>query len=193
MNIGITLTSSMEVGQEYIDLTENVAKVLAQKGHGIVYGGTSYGMMRRLAEVYKENQGNSLTGVMAQDLIDATKNYEKFEGLDREYTMKTMEERKRKIIELSDAYIILPGGYGTFEEIASIVGGQANKLFSKPIAFYNYKNYYDSLFHFLKEMFELRFSKVDPDRLYFASDNLSDILVFFERYSREDLPDKFVV
>ncbi len=192
MKVGITLTSSMDVGQEYIQLTEEVASVFAKKGYGIVYGGTSYGMMKRLAEVYKENGGIDLTGVMAEDLIAATKNYEKFGKLDQEFTVKTMEDRKRKIITLSDAYLILPGGWGTFEEIASIVGGVANKLYSKPIAFYNYKNYYNSLFRFLEEMYKLKFSRVRPDQTYFSSDNLNEIIYFFENYSSKDLPDKFV-
>ena len=182
----------MDVGQEYIDLTEEVASTLAKKNYGIVYGGTSYGMMKKLAEVYKEHGGGSLTGVMAEDLIAATKNYEKFDRLDKEFTVKTMEDRKRKIISLSDAYLILPGGWGTFEEIASIVGGQVNKLYSKPIAFYNYKKYYDTLFQFLKEMYQLKFSRVNPDNAYYSSDNLSEILSFFKTYSKEELPDKFV-
>ncbi|OGK29525.1 Rossman fold protein, TIGR00730 family [Candidatus Roizmanbacteria bacterium RIFCSPLOWO2_01_FULL_42_14] len=192
MRIGITLTSSLDIGQKYIDLTETVAKIFAQKSHGIVYGGTSYGMMKKLAEAYKQHGGTSLCGVLAEDLVAVTKNYEKFDQLDEEYTVATMEDRKRKIIELSDAYLILPGGYGTFEEIGSIIGGQANKLYSKPIAIMNFEGFYDNLFTFLSEMHEKAFSRIAPEELFFSSDNLDEILKFYEGYNKKDLKDKFV-
>lgn len=192
MKIGITLTSSLDIGQKYIDLTELVAKTLAQRGHGIVYGGTSYGMMKKLAEVYKSNGGSSLCGVIAEDLMAVTKNYEKYDHLDEEYTVATIEDRKKKIVELSDAYLILPGGYGTFEEIGSIIGGQANKLYSKPIAFYNFEGFYDALFNFLNEMHQKSFSRIAPHEVFFSSDNLDDILHFYQNFSAKDLTDKFV-
>ncbi|SRR5258706_9866533 len=192
MRIGITLTSSLDVDQKYIDLTDQVATTIASKGYGIVYGGTAYGMMNKLAESYKKAGGNDLCGVIAKDLMAVTKNYEKFSGLDEEFVVETMEDRKKKIISLSDAYIILPGGYGTFEEIGSIVGGQANKLYSKPIAFYNYEGYYDTLFTFLDEMFARKFSRIKPQEVFFRSDDLEEIISFFEKYSKKELRDKFV-
>lgn len=192
MRIGITLTSSLDVDQKYIDLTKQVASAIARKGHGIVYGGTAYGMMLRLAKSYKNAGGTDLCGVMAKDLIAVTKNYEKYSQLDEEFLVDSMEDRKRKIISLSDAYIILPGGYGTFEEIASIIVGQANKLYSKPIAFYNFEGYYNTLFTFLNEIFKEKFSRIAPDQLYFSSDKLNNIFEFFESYSKKELTDKFV-
>lgn len=192
MRIGITLTSSLDVDQRYIDLTDVVAKTIATSGNGIVYGGTDYGMMSRLAESYKLAGGKDLCGVMAKDLMSVTKNYKKFDGLDEEHVVNTMEDRKRKIIELSDAYIILPGGWGTFEEIGSIVGGQANKLYSKPIAFFNFEGYYDTLFDFLQKMFREKFSRINPNEIFFSSDNLDLILKFFDEYSSKELRDKFV-
>lgn len=192
MRIGITLTSSLDVDHKYIDLTDKVASTLAVKKYGIVYGGTAYGMMNKLAESYKSAGGDDLCGVMAKDLMAVTKNYEKFAELDEEHTVETMEDRKAKIISLSDAYIILPGGYGTFEEIGSIIGGQANKMYSKPIAFFNFEGYYDTLFQFLEEMFEQKFSKIRPSEVFFRSDNLEEILSFFETYSTKELKDKFV-
>lgn len=188
----MTLTSSLDVDQKYIDLTEQVASTLAQQGYGIVYGGTAYGMMLKLAESYKNAGGQELCGVLARDLMAVTKNYEKFSSLDKEFTVETMEDRKKRIISLSDAYIILPGGYGTFEEIGSIIGGQANKLYSKPIAFYNFEGYYNTLFSFFDEMYRGKFSRINPNELYFASDNLREIIKFFENYSATELTDKFV-
>lgn len=192
MRIGISLTSSLDVDQKYIDLTDQVASTIASKGYGIVYGGTAYGMMSKLAESYKNAGGKDLCGVMAKDLMIVTKNYQKFSKLDEEYVVDTMEDRKKKIISLSDAYIILPGGYGTFEEIGSIIGGQTNKLYSKPIAFYNFEGYYNTFFKFLEEMFEQKFSRIKPSEVFFSSEHLDEIISFFEHYSKKDLKDKFV-
>src|SRR3989344_3552448 len=192
MRIGITLTSSLDVDQKYIDLTEKVASAIASKNYGIVYGGTDYGMMRKLAETYKKSGGRDLCGVFAKDLMEVTKNYTKFSSLDEEHVVDTVEERKRKIISLSDAYLILPGGYGTLEEIGSIVGGQANKLYPKPSAFLNYEGFYDYLFKFLDEVFNKRFSRIQKDELFFISDNLEEVMVYFREYSSKNLKDKFV-
>lgn len=192
MNIGITLTSSLSVGQEYINLTEEVARTLANKQFGIVYGGTDYGMMSTLANSYKQASGNALTGVMAKDLMAVTKGYVAFDGLDQTYLEDTMEDRKHRIVEQSDAFIILPGGYGTFEEIGSIVGGKVNKLYDKPIAIYNYNGFYNKLLEFLDEMQQKDFSKIPITEFVFISDNLDDIIKHFEGYQPKELLDKFV-
>jgi len=192
MKIGITLTSSLEVGQEYIDLTEQVAKALADRNMGIVYGGTAYGMMSTLATSYKVAGGTDLTGVMAKDLMAVTKNYIAFESLDQSFIEETMENRKHKMIELSDAFIILPGGYGTIEEIGTIVGGRVNKLFDKPIAVYNHKGFYDTLLTFLDEIHDKAFSKIAKDEILFVSDDLDKILGYFQGYHQKEVADKFV-
>lgn len=192
MKIGITLTSSLTVGQEYIELTKQVARALAEKGHGIVYGGTDYGMMSTLATTYKSFDGKDLTGVMAKDLMAVTKEYVAYDGLDSSFLEESMEDRKHRIVELSDAFIILPGGYGTFEEIGSIIGGKVNKLYDKPIALYNFNGFCDTLVSFLDEMQSKDFSKVPISEFVFISNELEDILTYFADYKTKELADKFV-
>ena len=192
MYIGVTLTSSLEVGEEYIGLTKVVARAIAKRNMGIVYGGTNYGMMSTLAESYKQSGGATLTGVMAKDLMAVTKGYAAFEGLDQTFTEDTMEDRKHRIIELSDAFIILPGGYGTLEEIGSIVGGRVNKLFDKPIAILNHDGFYDTLLAFLDEMHDKAFSKIAKEEIVFVSEDVEAILDYFENYSESELTDKFI-
>ena len=192
MRIGITLTSSLSVGDDYIALTEKVAKSIAEKQYGIVYGGTHYGMMSTLAESYKMAGGEDLTGVMAKDLMKVTKGYIAFNGLDHSYLEETMENRKHRIVEQSDAFIILPGGYGTFEEIGTIIGGKVNKLYDKPIAVFNYGGFYDTLLNFLDEMQQKDFSKIPISKFVYVSDDLDDIFNYFESYVPKELVDKFV-
>lgn len=192
MKIGITLTSSLSVGQEYIDLTRTVAKVLAHNGFGVVYGGTEYGMMAELAQSYKNAGGNELIGVMSEELKSVTKEYKAFENLDKAIWTNQMGERVRGIIDNSDGFIILPGGYGTLEEMMSIVGGKANKIFDKPIVILNHNHYYDTLIAFFEEMQNKQFSKITIGELVHVCETLDDIVNYFKSYSQTMLPDKFV-
>ena len=192
MRIGITLTSSLSVGQEYINLTKNIAERLANDDIGIVYGGTDYGMMSELASAYKGAGGDNLTGVMAKDLMAVTTGYVAFDGLDHAYLEETMSDRKRRIVLESDAFIMLPGGYGTFEEIGEIIGGKVNKLYDKPIALFNYGGFYDTLLDFLDEMQQKEFSKVPLSDFVFVSDDLYEVLTYINNYQKKELEDKFV-
>jgi hypothetical protein len=192
MKIGITLTSSLHVGQEYIDLTRVVVKSIAEKGHSIVYGGTSYGMMLELAEIYKKFEGKKLIGVMAKDLIAVTKGYTAYEKLDEKHIVDTIGERIAKITQLSDSLLILPGGYGTIEEMASMIGGKVNKLYDKPIAMYNYNGFYDTAILFFNELHQKEFTKIKFEDVVFVSKNIDDIINYFTNYQSAQIADKFI-
>jgi uncharacterized protein (TIGR00730 family) len=182
----------MHVGDEYIELTRKVAERFAAEKFGVVYGGTSYGMMKELAESYKTAGGNDLVGVMAEDLIQVTKGYEAYENLDERHIEPTMEMRKYRIAQLSDGFIVLPGGYGSFEELGSFLGGNINKLYSKPVVLYNYGRFYDRLIAFFDEMVEKKFSKINLREAAFVTDNLNEAVKFFKEYQQKELVDKFV-
>lgn len=192
MNIAITLTSSSHVGEQYIDLTRRIAKKIAQNNHGIVYGGTAYGMMLELAQAYKDAGGNNLAGVMADDLIAVTKGYEAYQYLDEQHVVRTMSERKDKIFDTADGVIILPGGWGTIEEFVTVTGGKVNKLLDKPIAIFNYDGFYDTMIKFFDELQEKEFTKIAFQDVVYVSDNIDDILHYLANYKSVELTDKFV-
>ena len=192
MNIAITLTSSLHVGQEYIDLTHQVAERLAKDGHGIVYGGTAYGMMLELGEAYKRSGGKRLIGVMSKDLMEVTKGYKAFDGLDEQYIEATYSTRKDKICSKAQAVLALPGGYGTLDELVTYVTSKVNKLYDVPIALYNYNGFYDTFLAFCNEMKSKDFSKIALEDVALVSDNLDEILEYFQSYKPTELSDKFV-
>jgi uncharacterized protein (TIGR00730 family) len=191
MRVGITLTSSLSVGDSYIRLTKHVAGYLAHQDAGVVYGGTAYGMMLTLAEAYKQAGGKDLVGVMAKDLSAVTKKYLAYEGLDETYLEETMAGRVHRMLALADAFIILPGGYGTLEEIGSIIGGKVNKLFDKPIAIYNYNHFYDTFIAFANELQSNRFTKIAFNEVVFVSDDMQAIYEYLSSYKPKELVDKF--
>jgi uncharacterized protein (TIGR00730 family) len=192
MRIGISLTSSLRVGEEYIDLTKSVAQLLVENGIGVVYGGTDYGMMETLANSYKEAGGTELIGVMSKELEAVTKGYKAFEGLSEVFWVTTMGERIRTIADKSDGFLLLPGGYGTLEEMLSYVGGKANKLFDKPIILYNHNHFYDTLITFFDEMQSKGFSKIKLNELVQISTSIEDVSNYLQSYSSVNLPDKFI-
>ncbi len=193
MRIGITLTSSMHVGDEYIELTKAVATTLAKNNHGVVFGGTDYGMMSTLANTYKDAGGTDLVGILAKDLAEVTKGYVPFEKLNEAIWCNTVGERKETIIKKSDAFLILPGGYGTIEELGDIFGGKVNKLYDKPIGIYNHGGYYNTLITFFDELHAKKFSKVKFSEIVHISENLEDILNYYHTYTTNEVADKFTV
>ncbi len=192
MKIAITLTSSMHVGQEYIDLTRQVAQLIAERGDSIVYGGTDYGMMKELAESYKNAGGRELIGVMAKDLMAVTKGYKAYARLDEQHVEETMGARKEKILSLADAVLVLPGGYGTMEELIDYVGGKINLLYDKPIGILNYRGFYDTLAAFFDELHLKSFSKIKFSEVACISDDPTTIFKYVDVYQPVVLLDKFV-
>jgi cytokinin riboside 5'-monophosphate phosphoribohydrolase len=150
-------------------------------------------MMSTLATTYKEHGGADLVGVMAKDLAEVTKGYIPFAKLDEAIWCETMGGRKETIIKKSDAFLILPGGYGTIEELGDIFGGKVNKLYDKPIAIYNHRGYYNTLIAFFDELHAKEFSKVKFSEIVFISENLDEILNYFETYTGNEVVDKFTV
>lgn len=192
MKIGLFLTSSMSVGQEYIDLTRLMGQRLARENFGIVYGGTDYGMMKELAVSYKEAGGSDLAGIMSKELESVTKNYKAFEHLDQSFWEDRIIDRVRKINDLADGFVFLPGGYGALEEMMSIIGGKANKLHDKPIVLYNYDNFYDKLLEFWREMHNKQFSKIAIEEIVYVCCQPDDVINYLKTYSPKVLADKFV-
>lgn len=192
MKIAITLTSSMYVGQEYIDLTRRVAQAIAQRGDSIIYGGTEYGMMQELAQSYKDAGGKELIGVMAKDLMAVTKGYKAYPQLDEQHIEETMGLRKEKIVALADAVLVLPGGYGTIEELIDYVGGKVNKLYDKPIGILNHGGFYDTFVSFFEELQSKEFSKIKLSDVVYVSDDLETLFKYLDKYQPVVLADKFV-
>jgi uncharacterized protein (TIGR00730 family) len=192
MKIGITLTSSLSIGQEYINLTRMVAEILAKNNFSIIYGGTDYGMMGELAEAYKAAGGKELIGIMSKELQGVTKNYKTYSKLDVAIWEDRIIERIGKINDLAEGFIILPGGYGTLEEMMSIVSGKANKLHNKPIVILDFNGFYKTFISFMDEMREKKFSKINVKELVHICESIDDVVDYFESYKEVPLPDKFV-
>lgn len=141
MHIAVYLGSSSGNDPKYEKLTQQIACWLCEKGHTLVYGAGSRGLMGLLARTVHENHGR-IIGVMPEFLLEIEHLYE---HLDEVYMVKTMSSRKQKMIDLSQAFIALPGGPGTLEEITEIISLVRLEQIPGPCVLFNLNGYYDNL------------------------------------------------
>lgn len=145
MNIAIYCGSSFGNNKIYEEQTKLLASALSKNDMNIVYGGSIQGLMGIISnESLKYN--NEVIGVITYDL--ANKEIEN-KNISKIIKVETIRQRKEKMEELSDAFIALPGGFGTFEEIFEILSYAQIGYHKKPCAFLNTNGYYDYLIKFL--------------------------------------------
>ena len=125
----------------YRDTAIELAQHIATQGFGIVYGGASIGLMGQVADTVLEH-GGEVVGVIPEFMLDYEIAHSQLTEL---HIVKSMHERKALMAERASAFIALPGGLGTFEEILEIATwGQLNQH-QKPMIIYNVNRFYDTL------------------------------------------------
>lgn len=137
----------------YVAAAKRVGRELAERGIGLVYGGGNIGLMGTLADACLE-AGGYVIGVIPQALVAKEVAHKRLSDL---RIVASMHERKAMMAELSDAFIAMPGGFGTFEELFEVVTWAQLGLHVKPCALLNVDGYYDPLIalidHAVKEDF----------------------------------------
>jgi uncharacterized protein (TIGR00730 family) len=131
---------------EYEQAARELARVLVAHDVGLVYGGGHVGLMGALADAMLA-RGGHVAGVIPQHLMRPEVAHQELNEL---IVVDTMHERKRIMAERSDAFIVLPGGYGTLEEMFEMVTWLQLRLQSKPVGVVNVEGYFDSLLRFLE-------------------------------------------
>ena len=137
--------SSFGTDPAYLQATQALARTLVANGLRVVYGGAAVGLMGALADATLE-AGGELVGVMPQQLVDREIAHQ---GLTELHVVATMHERKALMAELSDAFVALPGGIGTLEELIEVYTWSQLRLHDKPLGVLNVAGYYDGLAAFL--------------------------------------------
>jgi uncharacterized protein (TIGR00730 family) len=139
----------------YTRKAQNLGLAIANAGITLVYGGSRVGLMRVIADTVLQ-AGGRVVGVMPQHLIDCkvahTENTEF-------YAVENMAERKALMEQLSDAFIAMPGGMGTLDEIFEMIGWNQLEIIEKPVAFFNVAGFFDFLMKFLDHAVNQRFIK----------------------------------
>ena len=131
---------------QYADAARELGTLLARQGIGIVYGGGHVGMMGHVADAALAAGGN-VVGVIPKHLMRPEVAHQQ---LDELIVVESMHVRKRTMSERADAFVVLPGGFGTFEEMFEMVTWLQLRLHSKPVGLVNCLGYFDHLLAFLR-------------------------------------------
>ncbi len=144
-NIAIFCASANGSNPLYRESAVELGRILAQQNIGIIYGGANVGLMQALAESSLA-AGGRVVGVIPEVLVDLEVAHH---GITELHVTSTMHTRKEMMGKLADAFLILPGGFGTFEEMFEVLAWQTLKIHQKPIVLVNINGFYDKLLDFL--------------------------------------------
>ncbi len=137
--------SSMGNDPAFADAARAIGAAMAARGIGLVYGGGRLGLMGVVADAVLA-EGGEAYGVIPQALTDLEVAHK---GLTELHTVTTMHERKAKMTELTDAFVALPGGIGTYDELFEAWTWNALGYHAKPFALLNVSGFWDEMIRFL--------------------------------------------
>ena len=158
-------------------MTNRLGKEIASRGFGLVYGGSNLGLMGAVAKSVLES-GSNVIGVLPKVFEDRVQH----PNLTELIVTDTMHQRKAKMFELSDGFIALPGGFGTFEELLEMLTWSQIGYSTKPCGILNVNGYYDELLKFFDKSVEMRFVKKEHRNAIIVDTDPKNILDKFEKY-----------
>jgi uncharacterized protein (TIGR00730 family) len=163
---------------EYGAAAEEMAVELVRRNIGLVYGGGNVGLMGILADAVLR-AGGEVQGVIPEHLMALEVGHG---GLTKLHVVRSMHERKALMADLSDAFVALPGGFGTLEEFCEVVTWTQLGLHAKPCGILNVLRFYSPLLAMLDHAVEELFLKRENRALVLARDQPADLLQALEEW-----------
>ena len=176
MNICLYGASSSAIAKAYVNPTEELGAKIAERGHTLIYGGGAAGLMGAAARgAY--SRGGKIIGVVPSFLnVDGIL----FDNCTELIFTETMRERKALMEQKSDAFIMTPGGVGTFDEFFEILTLTQLGRHSKPIAVFNINGYFDSLIAQLENAVHKQFMNPEIFELFISTDRADRLIDYLE-------------
>jgi cytokinin riboside 5'-monophosphate phosphoribohydrolase len=189
MNVCVFCSSSNAVDQVYFNDAAILGSLIAQNGHTLVYGGANVGLMEHLARSTKQHNGK-VTGIIPRKIYDKELSSD---HADECIVTETMDERKRLMRNNSDAFIALPGGFGTLEEILEVITLKQLDYHRKPVVFINTNGFFNPLIAQFELSFNEQFAKESYKKLYKVVGTPIEAIGYIENYAHEDLGLKWYI
>ena len=180
--------SSPGARSDYAEAADQLAALLVEEGIGLVYGGASVGLMGRLADAALE-RGGEVTGVIPLALVDREIAHPDLSDL---RVVDSMHERKALMAELADAFVALPGGLGTLEELFEIYTWAQLGLHRKPCGLLNVASYYDGVAAFLDHAVQERFVRPEHRALLIVEEDPPLLLERLRSFDPGAAPAKWI-
>ena len=144
-SVAVYCASASGARPEYAATAKALGRMLAEHGVDLIYGGGNTGLMGAVADGALA-AGGHVVGVIPHVLVDLEVAHE---GVSELHVTSTMHTRKAMMAERADAFLVLPGGYGTLEEMFEVLAWQTLKIHSKPVVLLNVAGFYNSMLTFL--------------------------------------------
>lgn len=168
--------SSDRLDSKYYTAAEDLGHAMVPRGWGLVYGGGNVGMMGKVAGAVRATGGH-VVGVIPEFMVEKELAYSECNELIR---VQTMRERKRVMEERAEAFVALPGGWGTLEEIMEIITLRQLDVVRKPCIFLNQDGFYDDLLRFFDRMVAEKFNRPSNLKLFSVAHRVEDIFPLIE-------------
>jgi uncharacterized protein (TIGR00730 family) len=172
----------------YGDATEELARLLVEEGIGVVYGGGAVGLMGRLADAVL-SAGGEVIGVIPEALVSREIGHK---GLSELRVVGSMHERKALMADLADAFVALPGGLGTVEELFEIYTWAQLGLHRKPCGLLDVDGYYDGIARFLAHAVEERFLLEEHRAMLMVERDPRALIERLRRFEPEAVSPKWI-
>ena len=177
-SVAVYCSSSNRIHESYFEVATALGEALAQRKWRLVFGAGSVGLMGAVARGVHA-QGGRMFGVIpyALDQLEVT-----YKACDELILVETMRERKALMEHNADAFIALPGGIGTLEEIVEVLVLKQLQYIDRPIVLLNTNNYWASLITLFEQMLKERFMRPTHNNLYKVVDTVEDALDYIGNY-----------
>ena len=183
MKVCVFCGSSMGNDPRYQEAAAQLGEVLAQNDCTLYYGGANVGLMKIIADKMLE-RGKQVVGIIPKLITDMEIAHE---GVTEMIEVDSMSERKMMLINESDAFIAMPGGFGTLDEIFEVVVLNQLRITDKPIALYNTLNYYDCMIQFIDHAVSQGFIRKEHRDNIIVSDNPETLFKELSRHKSIDI------
>ena len=186
MNICVYGAASKNIDPKYTDAGYDLGLKLAKRGHGLVFGGGNGGMMGAVARGAHDGGAH---------IIGIAPSFFNIDGVlyplsDEVIYTETMRQRKQKMEDMSGAFIVTPGGIGTFEEFFEILTLKQLARTDKPLVILNTAGYYDSMLMMMRHSIENNFLTASTMGLIFVADTPDEALDYITDYRSQEVDIK---
>jgi len=172
MNVCVFCSSKSELSPQTFEKATEFCDQMVANDVGMVYGGGLLGLMGHFADRMIERKGKTY-GVMPEGAFE---NEVAHQGLTELIYTNDMLDRKRKMMELSDAFVMFPGGIGTMDEAIEVITWKTIYKFEKPIVFFNIENFWDPFLEMLKSYEKTKLFYPETMKAFKVVDTIDDLM-----------------
>lgn len=189
LNICVFCSSSNFIDKAYVNMATELGRLIAENGYQLVHGGGKVGLMGALSNSVQQH-GSKVTGVLPEQL--------NLEGIasetdDEIIITKDMADRKTEMRKRSQAFVALPGGFGTLEELVEVITLKQLGYLNYPIVIINTLNFYEPLINLFEEMYSLKFADVSYRSLYFIASSPEEAIQYIKNYKYPEVKKKWLI